>query len=196
MQAGVAVESSRIGRTVFLRQQRGEAVAVGPEVLSQGLVGDAELVGVVGVGCPFAKQPHTVMRPLGLADARAMIEAALERRDQTDLDYEGDDALDHELRALVDQRVALLPDGGTRQPVSPTVPRLQGVQQRFNADATARPHSHVATCGNSSGFAGSFISMPSMLAPSTTSLAALLSLVVMLPSPSYQPTKLHSPLKL
>ena len=54
---------------------------------------------------PFARQPHTVMRPLVLADARAMIEAALERRDQTDLDYDGDDGLDHELRALVDQRV-------------------------------------------------------------------------------------------
>ena len=47
---------------------------------------------------PFAKQPHTVMRPLGLADARAMIEAALERRDQTDLDHDGDDGLDHEFR--------------------------------------------------------------------------------------------------
>ena len=39
---------------------------------------------------PFAEQPHTVMRPLGLADTRAMVKAALQRRDQTDLDYDGD----------------------------------------------------------------------------------------------------------
>ena len=60
---------------------------------------------------PSARQPHTVVRPLGLADARAMAEPALERRDRTDLDYDADEGLDHELRALVGQRVALLPAG-------------------------------------------------------------------------------------
>ena len=84
---------------------------------------------------PFARQPHAVMRPLVLADARAMIEAALERRDQTDLDHDGDDGLDHELRALVDQRVALLPDGGTRQPGSPTDEEIDGLCEEFVAVA-------------------------------------------------------------
>ena len=84
---------------------------------------------------PFAQQPHTVMRPLGLADARATVEAALERRDRTDLDYDGDDGLDHELRALVDQRVALLPDGGTRQPGSPTDEEIGGLCEEFVAVA-------------------------------------------------------------
>ena len=45
---------------------------------------------IEAIGGPFARQPHAVMRPLGLADARATVEAALERRDQTDLDYDGD----------------------------------------------------------------------------------------------------------
>ena len=57
---------------------------------------------------PFAKQPHAVMRPLDLAVARATVEAALERRGRTDLDYDGDDALDHDMLALVAQRIALL----------------------------------------------------------------------------------------
>ena len=60
---------------------------------------------------PFLQQTHAVLRPLDLADARVMVEAALERRDHTDLGYDGDDGQDHELRALVAQRVALLPDG-------------------------------------------------------------------------------------
>ena len=46
-----------------------------------------------------------------------------------------DDALDHELRALVDQRVALLPDGGTRQPGSPTDEEIDGLCEEFVAVA-------------------------------------------------------------
>ena len=90
---------------------------------------------IAAIEGPFARQPHTVMRPLGLAEARAMIEAALARRDQSDLDYDGDDGLDHELRALVDQRVALLPDGGTRQPGSPTDEEIDGLCEEFVAVA-------------------------------------------------------------
>ena len=41
-----------------------------------------------------------------------MVEAALELRDQTAIDYDEDDGLDDELRALIDQRIALLPGGG------------------------------------------------------------------------------------
>ena len=62
----------------------------------------------------FAEQTEAVMRPLDLAEARAMVEPALERRDHTALDYEGDDGHDQRLLALVYQRVALLPAGGVR----------------------------------------------------------------------------------
>ena len=44
---------------MFLRRQRAEAVAVNPEVLRQGLVGDAELGGVVGVFAVTASRDRT-----------------------------------------------------------------------------------------------------------------------------------------
>ena len=84
---------------------------------------------------PSARQPHTVVRPLGLADARAMAELALERRDRTDLDYDADEGLDHELRALVGQRVALLPAGGARLPGPPTDEEIDVLCEEFVAVA-------------------------------------------------------------
>ena len=80
---------------------------------------------------PFAKQPHAVMRPLGLADARATVEAALAQRDRTDLGFDDEDGLDHELRALVGHRVALLPNGGTRAPGVPTGEEIAGLCEEF-----------------------------------------------------------------
>ena len=95
-------------RSVWIDFERadGEVRGLGVSVNgSQGAYGCHFVYGppIEAIEGPFAKQPHTVMRPLGLADARAMVEAALERRDHTDLAYDGDDGLDHELRALVDQ---------------------------------------------------------------------------------------------
>ena len=80
---------------------------------------------------PFLQQTYTVLRPLDLADARVMVEAALEQRDHTDLGYDGDDGQDHELRALVAQRVALLPDGGARSPGSLTEEEIHGLCEEF-----------------------------------------------------------------
>lgn len=84
---------------------------------------------------PFAKQPHALMRSLGLAEARATVEAALERRDRTDLDYDGDDALDHDMLALVAQRIALLPGGGTPQPGVPTEEQIHRLCEDFVEEA-------------------------------------------------------------
>ena len=80
---------------------------------------------------PFLQQTDTVLQPLDLADARAMVEAALERRDHTDLGYDGDDGLDHELRALVAQRVALLPDGRAKLPGSLTEEEIHSLCEEF-----------------------------------------------------------------
>ena len=84
---------------------------------------------------PFAEQADAVMRPLGLAEARAMVESALERRDHTDLDFEGDDGQDQGMRALVHQRVALLPAGGALVPGSPTVEEIDVLCEEFVAVA-------------------------------------------------------------
>ena len=84
---------------------------------------------------PFAEQADAVMRPLGLAEARAMVESALERRDHTDLDYEGDDRQDQGMRALVYQRVALLPAGGVRVPRSPVDEEIDVLCEEFVAVA-------------------------------------------------------------
>ena len=64
--------------------------------------------------------PRGVVRPIGLADARAMIAAGLKSRDaivsaRDDGDGDGGEdryRYDEELRALVDQRIGLLPPGG------------------------------------------------------------------------------------
>ena len=80
---------------------------------------------------PFAKQPHAVMRPLDLAVARATVEAALERRGRTDLDYDGDDALDDDMLALVAQRIALLPGGGTPSPGVPGEEQIHRLCEDF-----------------------------------------------------------------
>ena len=86
---------------------------------------------IEAVAAALAEQAYTVIRPLDLAEARAMVDAALERRDHTDLDYDGEDGLDHELRALVDQRVALLPDGGAQPPGGPTDEEIDGLCEEF-----------------------------------------------------------------
>ncbi len=61
--------------------------------------------------------PHTVVEEIGLADARAMIDAGLQERDamvglDDDEGYDEFEAFDEDLRALVDQRIGLLPLGG------------------------------------------------------------------------------------
>ena len=70
----------------------------------------------------LVEQAHMEVRPLELADARAMVELGLKRRDLVDfggledLDQDGefiDFGQDRGLQALVAQRVALLPDGGS-----------------------------------------------------------------------------------
>ena len=80
----------------------------------------------------FLLSPHTTRRPtaddedqlvedLSLADARAIIEAGLLVHDRLATDDEDDDfdaGSDHDLRALLEQRLALLPEGG-RAPATP-----------------------------------------------------------------------------
>ena len=84
---------------------------------------------------PFVEQLHTVIRPLGLSGARAMVESALEMRDQTAIDHSDDDeGLDDELRALVDQRIALLPgDSGGWRPAWPTEQEIEDLCAEFVA---------------------------------------------------------------
>ncbi len=71
---------------------------------------------IEAVGRPFEDQPHLVLREISLSDARAMAETALEMRDLTAIDDGDEERLDDKLRALVDQRIALLPgDRGAGQ---------------------------------------------------------------------------------
>ena len=83
----------------------------------------------------FAEQVQAVMRSLGLAEARVMVESALERRDHIELDYEGDDGHDQRLLALVQQRVALLPAGGAQVPRSPVDEEIEVLCEEFVAVA-------------------------------------------------------------
>ncbi len=75
----------------------------------------------------LARDPGRATEDLSLADARAIIEAGLRVYDETmpavdDLD---EPALSDDLRALVEQRIGLLPDGG-RAPANP-VPDTQEI---------------------------------------------------------------------
>ena len=108
---------------------------------------------------PFEEQPHAVLRGISLADARAIVETALEVRDFTALDYEIDDnRLDDELRALVDQRIALLPaGGGVRQPQWLTDEEIDGLCAEFLAlSDEALPESAEAVAGTVCGFASAW----------------------------------------
>ncbi len=92
--------------------------------------------------------PDAVVRRIGLADARAMIAAGLKNRDATvsfdDADAgagAGDDRyrFDEDLRALVDQRIGLLPAGGdAARPRRLTKRDVARVVREF----AARPHGH------------------------------------------------------
>lgn len=72
-----------------------------------------------------------VVRPLSLAEARAMIAVGLELRELSDLPEVSDEAeecyrLDEGLRPLVDQRVSLLPPGGDAAQPGPLTTRQIG----------------------------------------------------------------------
>ena len=100
----------------------GEARGIGVEVAATASGAKADLL----YGPPieqFAERaqagPHTVMTEIGLSDARATVEAALkmeDRRAGNDSPH-GTAIVVNELRALVDHRAALLPDGGSPQHV-------------------------------------------------------------------------------
>ncbi len=66
------------------------------------------------LACGADVHPHTGLADISLADARATVEAGLKMHDrQARLrKIELAEALDNSLRALVDQRIALLPTGG------------------------------------------------------------------------------------
>ena len=62
-----------------------------------------------------ADDPHSVITELSLADARAVLDEAMERRDRSWTDDDDPTAEnDDVLLALIEQRVALLPAGGVR----------------------------------------------------------------------------------
>ena len=88
--------------------------------------------------------PDAVVRRLGLADARAMIAAGLKNRDATVSFDDADDGedryrFDEDLRALVDQRIGLLPAGGdAARPRRLTKRDVARVVREF----AARPHGH------------------------------------------------------
>lgn len=85
-----------------------------------------------------ADDPYGAVAGIDLADARAMIAEGLRERDATvrldhdeDPDEDDPDGLDEDLRALVDQRVALLPLGGDA-----SLPRRVGEEEAASiADA-------------------------------------------------------------
>ena len=107
----------------------------------------------------FAEQSHAVVRGISLADARAMVEAALAVRDFTAIDYEDhDNRLDDELRALVDQRIALLPaGGGVRPPQWLTDEEIDGLCAEFLAlSDEALPESAERVAGTVCGFASAW----------------------------------------
>ena len=85
--------------------------------------------------------PHTVMTEIGLSDARATVEAALkigDRRVGSD-SPQGTGIVVNELRALVDHRVALLPEGGSPQHLRALSSReLDDLRRDFLAVASAQ----------------------------------------------------------
>ncbi len=92
----------------------------------------------------FADEPQGIVTDITLADARARIEAGLRESDATvRLDDEDDDgcvdrdAFDDDLRALVDQRIGLLPRGGSAAiPRRTTKKKVAGIVAAF----VVRPH--------------------------------------------------------
>ena len=140
-QAALLTDAWDDERSVWIDFERadGEVRGVGVSVNgSQGAYARHFVYGppIAAIERPFTEQQQTVLRPLGLADARAMVEAALALRDQTAIDYDEDDGLDDELRALVDQRIALLPGGGgTWRPAWPTEEEIDSLCAEFVAAA-------------------------------------------------------------
>ena len=154
------------GRAVWIDYERpdgelrGVGVGVGANV-AQGAFAShfAYGPGLEAVVRPFADQPHTVLREISLADARAMVETALELRDMTDIDYEDEgNRSDDEMRALVEQRIALLPGGGdVRQPQWLTDEEIDGLCAEFLALTDERlPESAAAVAGTICHFASAW----------------------------------------
>ena len=85
--------------------------------------------------------PHTIMTETGLSDARATVEAALKMEDRRvgNDSSQGTAIVVNELRALVDHRVALLPEGGSPQHVGTLSSReLDDLRRDFLAVASAQ----------------------------------------------------------
>ena len=127
----------------------GEARGIGVEVAATASGPKADLL----YGPPieqFAERaqagPHTVVTEIGLSDARATVEAALkmeDRRAGNDSPH-GTVIVVNELRALVDHRIALLPDGGSPQHVRALSSReLDDLRRDFLAVASAQ-HGYAA----------------------------------------------------
>ena len=124
-------------RTVWIDFERPDGEVRGVGVSVNGVQGARACHFVYGppieaLAGPFEGQQHAVLREISLVDARAMAVAALEMRDFTDIDYEDDDRLDDELRALIDQRIALLPEGQC-QPEWPTFEEFDSLCGEFLA---------------------------------------------------------------
>ena len=134
--AALLTDSWEDERSVWIDFERSDGEVRGLGVSVNGSQGSLACHFVYGppieaIEGPFLQQTYAVLRPLDLSDARVVVEAALEQRDHTDLGYDGDDGQDHELRALVAQRVALLPDGGARSPGSLTEEEIHGLCEEF-----------------------------------------------------------------
>ena len=84
--------------------------------------------------------PHTVMTEIGLSDARATVQAALRMEDRrVGNSPQGRAIVVNEMRALVDQRVALLPEGGSPQHLVALSSReLDDLRRDFLAVASAQ----------------------------------------------------------
>ena len=106
-------------RTVWVDFKRLDGEVRGVSVELHAAPGGAENSLVYGppiehLACGVDVHPHAALADISLADARATAEAALEVHDRQARLPRADmaHALDNSLRALVDQRVALLPGGG------------------------------------------------------------------------------------
>ena len=122
----------------------GEARGIGVEVAATASGPKADLL----YGPPieqFAERaqagPHTVMTEIGLSDSRATVEAALKMEDRRvgNDSPQGTVIVVNELRALVDHRVALLPEGGSPQHVRALSSReLDDLRRDFLAVASVQ----------------------------------------------------------
>ena len=121
----------------------GEARGVGVEVAATASGPKADLL----YGPPieqFAERaearPHTIMTEIGLSDARATVEAALKLNNRrAGIDSPEAGLIVNELRALVDQRVALLSEGGSPQHLRARSSReLDDLRRDFLAGASAQ----------------------------------------------------------